>query len=251
MNADEIQDEDEELVNETENVEAMIEEEFKSNTEDDTDPNVRTTRYGRVSRPPEKLTMVQHHLHTQAHCQEEYTNKNAKVIAKTMCYNNEMFFIKEAFHFVQLCSLSKGLKKFGQKGRDAAYKEMKQLHDRVVFGPTRVEELAELEKRRAMESLIFLVEKIDKSIKGRACANGSYQREHMERDEATSPTTITESLMITATIDPMQNRDVMTADIPKAFVQVWISTRKIKGERIIMKIRGFVIYMLTELSPKT
>jgi hypothetical protein len=101
-----------------------------------------------------------------------------------------------------------------------------------------------------MESLIFLVEKRDKSIKGRACANGSSQREYMERDEAASPTTMTESVMITATIDAKQNRDVMTADIPNAFVQVDIDEKE-KGERIIMKIRGLLVNMLTELSPET
>ena len=58
-------------------------------------------------------------------------------------------------HFVQSYSLTKGLKEFGQKGRDAAYKEMKQLHDRVVFELIRVEDLTELEKRPTMESLIF------------------------------------------------------------------------------------------------
>jgi hypothetical protein len=194
--------------------------------------------------------MVQNHLHTQAHCQEEYTTDNAKVLAKTMCYMNEMCIDKEAFHFVQSYSLRKGLKKFGQKGRDAAYKEMKQLHDRVVFEPIRIEDLTDIEKRRAMESLIFLVEKRDKSIKGRACANGSSQREYMDRDEAASPTTMTESVMITATIDAKQNRDVMTADIPNAFVQVDIDEKE-KGERIIMKIRGLLVNMLTELSPET
>ena len=193
--------------------------------------------------------MVQNHLHTQAHCQEEYTTDNAKVIAKTMCYMNEMCIDKEAFHFVQSYSLRKGLKKFGQKGRDAAYKEMKQLHDRVVFEPIRIEGLTDIEKRRAMESLIFLVEKRDKSIKGRACANGSSQREYMDRDEAASPTTMTESVMITATIDAKQNRDVMTADIPNAFVQVDIDKKK--GEQIIMKVRGLLVNMLTELSPET
>jgi hypothetical protein len=104
MNADEIQDEDEEPANETENEEALLE--VNPSTEDVTDPNVRTTRSGRVSRPPSKLTtskltMVQHHLHTQAHCQEKYTTDNAKVIAMTMCCMNEMSIDKEAFHFVQ------------------------------------------------------------------------------------------------------------------------------------------------------
>ena len=95
-----------------------------------------------------------------------------------------------------------------------------------------------------------MVEKRDTSIQGRACANGRLQREYMERDEAASPTTMTESVMITATIDAKQNRDVMTADIPNAFVQVDIDEKE-KGERIIMKIRGLLVNMLTELSPKT
>ena len=103
--------------------------------------------------------MVQHHLHTQAHCQEEYTTDNAKVIAKTMCYMNEMCIDKEAFHFVQSYSLRKSIKKIGQKGRDTACKEMKQLNDRDVFEPIRIEDLTEIEKRRAMESLFFLLKR--------------------------------------------------------------------------------------------
>jgi len=57
MNSDEIQDEDEEPANETENAEALLE--VNPSTQNETDPNVRTTRAGRVSRPPSKLTMVQ------------------------------------------------------------------------------------------------------------------------------------------------------------------------------------------------
>jgi hypothetical protein len=113
INADEIQDEDEEPANQTENAEALLE--VNPSTQNETDPNVRTTRAGRVSRPPSKLTMVQNHLHTQAHCREEYTNDNAKVIAKTMCYMNEMCIDKEAFHFVQSYSLRKGLKNLARK----------------------------------------------------------------------------------------------------------------------------------------
>ena len=37
--------------------------------------------------------------------------------------------------------------------------EMKQLHNRVLFEAIRVEDLTELEKRHAMESLMFLVER--------------------------------------------------------------------------------------------
>jgi hypothetical protein len=36
---------------------------------------------------------------------------------------------EEAFSFIQTYSLNKGLKKFGDRGKDAAQKEMKQLSD--------------------------------------------------------------------------------------------------------------------------
>ena len=77
----------------------------------------------------------------------------------------------------------------------------------------------------------------------------------MERDKAASPTTMTESVMIIATIGAKQRRDIMMADIHhdgrynNAFVQV--DTNKKKGEQIIMNIRGLLLNMLTELSPET
>ena len=74
--------------------------------------------------------------------------------------------------------------------------------------------MTQTEKQRAMESLIFLTEKRDGRIKARACANGSSQREYINREDATSPTAATESILITATIDAKENRDIMTADIP-------------------------------------
>jgi hypothetical protein len=235
------------------NLESEAEEANPRTNQEDT-ANVRVTRSGRTSRPPTKLTLAQHHLHTQAHNKcEEYSIETARVIAMTMCHMAEMLLNpkgKTAHQFVQSYSLMKGLKKFGRKGREAAYKEMKQLHERVVFKPIKVAELTEQEKRRAMESLIFLVEKRDGTIKGRTCANGSTQREYMDRDEAASPMAMTESIIITGVIDAKQHRDIMTADIPNAFVQTDIDKKEI-GERIIMKIRGPLVDMLLELSYET
>ena len=73
-----------------------------------------------------------------------------------------------------------------------------------------------------MESLLFITEKRDGRIKARTCANGSIQREYIEREDAASPTAMTESILLTGTIDAKQGRDVMTADIPNAFVQIKI-----------------------------
>ena len=99
---------------------------------------------------------------------------------------------------------------------------MKQLYDRVVFQPIKVEDLTEQERKRAMESLIFLVEKRDGKVKARTCANGSTQRAYIPKEEAASPTVATESIMLTGVIDAKQERDVMTLDIPNVFVQTSI-----------------------------
>ena len=62
-------------------------------------------------------------------------------------------------------SLKKGIEKFGQKGKEAAFGEMKQMHDRDCFRPIDPKELNAKEKSRAMESLMFLVEKNDGRVK--------------------------------------------------------------------------------------
>jgi hypothetical protein len=73
----------------------------------------------------------------------------------------------------------------------------------------------------------------------------------MERDDAASPTAMTESILITATINAKQKRDVMMADIPNAFVQTIVEEKnQVKGEHIIMKIRGPLVDMLLEIAPE-
>jgi Reverse transcriptase (RNA-dependent DNA polymerase) len=122
------------------------------------------------------------------------------------------------------------------------------LLDRTVFQPVNVNNLSPLERKRALESLIFLVEKRDGRVKGRACANGSTQRGYINKEDAASPTAATESIIITATIDAKENRDVMSADIPNAFVQT--DMEKIGDEKVIMKIRGALVEMLVSLDPE-
>jgi hypothetical protein len=78
------------------------------------------------------------------------------------------------------------------------------------------------------------------------CANGSTQRAYMSREEASSPTAASEAILITGVIDAKQNRDVMTLEIPNAFVQTEIS---LDGDKIIMKIRGQLVDILLELCP--
>ena len=106
------------------------------------------------------------------------------------------------------------------------------------------------ERRKAMESLIFLTEKRDGTIKARQCANGSVQRKWMGKEESTSPTALLESILLTAVIDAMEKRDVITIDIPNAFIQTDIKQEE-RMVRIIMKIRGPLVDMLVEIDPAT
>ena len=73
---------------------------------------------------------------------------------------------------------------------------MKQLHDRSCFRPVHKCSLNKLEKQRAMESLLFLTEKRDKTIKSQQCANGSTQHIYMEHDEVMSLTISMEGTLL-------------------------------------------------------
>jgi cobalamin biosynthesis protein CobT len=86
-----------------------------------------TTRSGREVRLPVRFREITN-LNTQANQHVEYGFETAKVIARHICAFNEMQQnVAHRHHsFVQQFSLKAGLKKFGQKGHDAAYKEMKQ-----------------------------------------------------------------------------------------------------------------------------
>jgi hypothetical protein len=163
-------------------------------------------------------------------------------------YNTELAGMNDtqASSFLRTYSLKQGIKKFGKPGIEAVHKEMKQIHDRVIFEPIRIEEMTILERKRAMESLIFLTEKRDKTVKARVCANGINQRAYMSREEASSPTAASEAIIITGVIDAKQKRDVMTLDIPNSFVQTEISP---DGDKIIMMIRGQLVDILLELCP--
>jgi hypothetical protein len=85
---------------------------------------------------------------------------------------------------------------------------MKQIHNRVVFEPISIEDMTKLEKKRAMESLIFR----DETVKARVRANGSTQRAYISREEASSLTAASEAIITTGVINAKQKRDVRMLD---------------------------------------
>ncbi len=151
--------------------------------------------------------------------------------------------------FAQQFLLNKGLKLFGQRGHDASLKEMDQLHRRNCFTPISIAELSPTERRKAQQALMFLGKKRDKSIKGRMVYNGKPTRDWLSREDSSSPTAALESIMLTGVIDAKENRDVMTCDIPNAFIQALMPEVKTGDDRVIMKITGVLVDMLVELNP--
>jgi len=115
--------------------------------------------------------------------------------------------------FMQL-SLKCGLSTYGNRGIDAVNNELSQLHHRVTFMPIHLDKL--VEKKKIMESHMFLEQKRDSSIKARLVAGGNRQRDFVSKEEVGSPTAATESVLITSVIDAHQCRDVSTVDIPNA-----------------------------------
>ena len=73
---------------------------------------------------------------------------------------------------------------------------------------------------------------------------GRKQRSWMTKEDTASPTVSTESVMIAAAIDAKENRDVVTLDIPNAFIQT-----EYEGEDLYMKVRGMLAELLVSVDP--
>jgi hypothetical protein len=104
--------------------------------------------------------------------------------------------------------------------------------------------MTQIERRKAQEALMLLGEKRDGTVKGRIVYNGKPIREWQSRETALK------SIMLTAVIDVHEERDVMTCDIPTAFIQALMPEVKDGDERVMIKITGVLVDMLVELSPE-
>ena len=72
-------------------------------------------------------------------------------------------------------------------------------------------------EKRAIESLVFLAEKGDGEIKAQTVANGSMQRSHMIKEEASSLVVATERLLLSEVIDEKESYEAITLDSPNGF----------------------------------
>jgi hypothetical protein len=127
--------------------------------------------------------------------------------------------------------------------------EMKQIHMRNTFKPKHRHEQTKSQLSKMVESFLFLKEKRDGKLKSRTVLGGNTQRDYISKDEASSPTAFTEAVIISATIDAKEKRDVAMIDVPNAFCQTVIPDEDAK-HRIIVRLRGPLVEMLCEIAPE-
>ena len=80
--------------------------------------------------------------------------------------------------------------------------------------------------------------------------NGKPTREWLSKEDSASPTVSLESLFLTSIIDAKEGRDVMTCDIPNAFIQASMPKIEKGGKKVLMKIKGILLELLLEIAPE-
>ena len=167
--------------------------------------------------------------------------------------NNSLIDMDEKTHaqvmqkiFTQM-SFKKGIEKYGNSAIEGMKKELRQMHLRNSFIPKHKKDLTEQQWKNKCEAVNLIKEKSDGTIKGRCCADGRQQRKWISREESASPTAATESVLLTGVIEAKEQRNVITLDVPNAFIQTYLENEE---ERIILVLRGKAAEILIGLAPE-
>jgi len=76
---------------------------------------------------------------------------------------------------------------------------------------------------------------------------GNKQRGYIEKEDSSSPTVATKSVIITSIIDALERRDTAIVDISNTFIQTVVEE---KSQRVIIRIRGMLVDMLVKIAPE-
>ena len=120
-------------------------------------------------------------------------------------------------------SAKEGIKSFGNKTLIALYNKFLQLHDTSTFHPIKANRLIYKQKKQALQALLLIKEKRDRTIKGRTVANGAQQRAYKSKIELISLTVHSDIFILSAITDVFKKRDIATADIKGAYLHTTMS----------------------------
>ncbi len=151
----------------------------------------------------------------------------------------------QAVAFAQSYSFKAGLKKIGDVGKTAAMTELTQLHTYETYHPIHANSLSPDKRRQALSSLMNIVEKRDGRVQACAYANGSKEQRQpgYKKEDGASPTVATDSIMITATINAQEQRNVATIDIPGVFLNTY------NDKETFMLLKGRLAELMVQVNP--
>ncbi|CAJ1945741.1 unnamed protein product [Cylindrotheca closterium] len=181
----------------------------------------------------------------------DYEEHDAILIACCMMQIKAKFDTDEGLNFIQQYYINQGLKKFGDDGKDAVDKELRQMLLRDFFTPEFVKDMTASERKKAQSAMMLLTEKqFEKKIKGRLVFGGDGTREWLSREDTASPTALQEAITTTCVIDAHEGRDVMTLDLPNTFIQTYMPDAKEGEDCVYMKITGMMVQILIDMAPE-
>jgi hypothetical protein len=98
-----------------------------------------------------------------------------------------------------------------------------------------------------LESHIFVTKKRTGELKARQVAGGNKQRDFISKEESSSPTASNDSIILSSLLDAIKGREVVTVDIPNAFIQTVVEDEK---DCVNIRIRGHLVNVLMRIAPK-
>ena len=171
------------------------------------------------------------------------TNSGETNQAKAM----EEYFSMNASKSTPQYGFRKGLELFGEEGHAAAVKELRDnLLGRGCLKMLKPNQVNSDIRKKALAYLMFLKQKRCGKTKGRGCADGRPQRDYITKEESRSPTVALYALMASCVMDSIDNRNVVTIDIPGAFLQGDWPGEEHPGH---IKFSGLMVEMLCEIDP--
>jgi hypothetical protein len=160
--------------------------------------------------------------------------------ATTHSYNLRENRRRDYSHRFAFLSVNAGLKRWGDRAREALMDELKLFLKENVFET--LNEPNSIQKKSALRLHCFIIEKRDGKIKARAVADGRTQERYME-EETYSPTVRLESIMLSTLIDAYEKRHVRTVDIKGAFLKA-----KVPDDlELIVKMEGDLAILMNQL----
>jgi hypothetical protein len=91
------------------------------------------------------------------------------------------------------------------------------------------ESLTAKQRKKVLESHIYVKRKCYGILKAQQVAGGNMQQGYITKEDASSPTLSLEAVVLTCVVDANKNRDVAIVDIPNAFIQTIVEDEKDKA----------------------